>query len=162
MAIHNANDGTIKIRLDWRAYFLRFCQAHGEPVMHAGRLLFSDGWQYSATDYAGPEWPPAESPSELATRKHAYWSIRHENARQRLLYAERRLTGLQRWQDAKSLPLQQAFRQSDEAGMAHTVSTDIDLDTLTQQVELFRQELHDCESALTELSETPPTIHKGE
>lgn len=69
--------------IDWRAYFLDFCNRHGgAPVLHGrDRLLFRDGWMYSAREYRGPEWRAPDDPKELRVLQLAYWTIRREEVR---------------------------------------------------------------------------------
>ena len=65
-----------KVRLNWKAYFDAFSEAHGgDPVLNEGRLLFRDGWTYACSSYAGPEWPPETKEDELRLRE-CYWRRR--------------------------------------------------------------------------------------
>jgi hypothetical protein len=64
-------------RVDWRLYFHDFCEAHGKfPMELDGKLVFPDGWSYSATDYMGPEWPPPADPREKFSLLLRYWKRR--------------------------------------------------------------------------------------
>lgn len=62
--------------MNWRDYWNRFRETHGDPVPYKGRLLFADGWMYSATDYRGPEWAPPEDEGELRKLQLHYWLVR--------------------------------------------------------------------------------------
>jgi hypothetical protein len=96
-----------KLKLDWKEYFRKFVEEHGEPVEWQDRLLFRDGWQYSNTRYQGPEVPPLVDGDKLKTLKIAYWKLLHE----RLSLEVRGLAGqiamLTEWQNERSMPLQQ-------------------------------------------------------
>lgn len=64
-------------RIDWRQYFLDFCEVHGKvPMELDGKLVFSDGWSYSCNDHRGPEYPPPEEPKELQQLLLRYWHRR--------------------------------------------------------------------------------------
>lgn len=76
--------GSPKVRasVDWREVWLEFCRQHGgSPMFHKGRLLFGDGWQYSASDYRGPAQPPPEDPVALRNLLLVYWKRRRAAAR---------------------------------------------------------------------------------
>lgn len=64
---------------DWEEYFRNFCAAHGHwYVEDGGRLIFADGWCYSADDHAGPEWPPPTNLFDLANLLRKYWRRRRQ------------------------------------------------------------------------------------
>ena len=96
-----------KLRLDWREYFKKFVENHGEPVEWGGRLLFRDGWQYSSTQYQGPEVPPPEDLASLRGLKVAYWRLLHERLSLEIRGLAGQINMLTEWQNERSMPLQQ-------------------------------------------------------
>ena len=108
-----------KLRLDWKEYFKKFVEAHGEPVDYGGRLLFRDGWQYSSTRYQGPEYPPPEDPANLREDKLTYWRLLHERLNREANELSQQITMLTQWQNEKSMPLQQrvAYPSTTETGL---------------------------------------------
>lgn len=75
----------VHVEVDWKAYFEAFREAHGKfPLYYRGKLLFPDGWSYSATDYAGPEWPPPEDPVAAKNLRRMYWRLRRNAVRQEI------------------------------------------------------------------------------
>lgn len=96
----------LKVRLDWKAYYLRFCEIHGDPVPYKNQLLFQDGWQYSNMDYAGPEYPPPEDVKELRVLALAYWKVRAKLIYRKLAQVKAKLVSVTNLQSQKSLPLQ--------------------------------------------------------
>lgn len=106
------------IRLDWKDYWERFKDAHGEPVMWQGWLLFSDGWLHHASDYAGEEKPPPEDTEELRTMQLAYWRTRRTIVGRERGSLRRFCEELKQSQGAKSMPLRmvQWVQQHDTDG----------------------------------------------
>lgn len=144
---------TPQIRIDWKAYFKAFCEAHGDPILYKGRLLFPDGYQYSATDYAGPEYPPEES-LERAYRI-VYYRERRKLLRERESALIRRLEALERLQSALSVPLQYSWTDRDETTgkiMRGTQSLDFDIQ-LREPIEDVRADMKRCEEMLRELKD---------
>lgn len=158
MKLKTANVAAPRVRLDWRAYFVRFCEAHGNnPVEHGGRLLFADGWRYSSTDHAGPEWGPPSS-EELKKLQRAYWEARLvlvERERGRLQATIIELEGLQ---SQRRVPLQQrTFAWSDDFAedghrMATISSSDVQLMPLQQRLKLLIADVAHCGKMLKELT----------
>ena len=83
--LYDVKESNPQLEIDWRAYFYRFVQEHGEPVEVSpiesdrfriySRLLFRDGWMYGAMDYQGPEFSPPGNPDQLRKLKLEYWTI---------------------------------------------------------------------------------------
>ncbi len=96
-----------KLHLDWREYFKKFVEAHGEPVDWQDRLLFRDGWQYSNTRYQGPEQPPPEDPANLRGLKITYWRRLHKRLSREANDLSQQIVMLTQWQNERSMPLQQ-------------------------------------------------------
>ena len=149
------NPGSLP-KLDWRAYFRAFCEAHGgDPVAHGGRLLFQDGWQYSSTDHAGPEWPPPEDPNKLLALRRFYWQRRRQivEAEWRKLWEAVR--GLEELQGHKSAPLQsQAGREGGERRAAGP----LDLAGLKARLSWLQDDVGWCEQKLAELAGAQPQV----
>jgi hypothetical protein len=90
------------VKIDWKGYFHEFRLEHGEPVEHNGRLLFGDGWTYSNTDYAGPEWPPPEERAELLRMQQTYWTLRRGLLVQECTWLEQQIESLATIRSVKS------------------------------------------------------------
>ena len=138
----------LAVRLDWRAYFLEFLEAHGNnPVEHQGRLLFADGWSYSSTDYAGPETPPPDNVIELADLQRVYWTKRRELVRRELA----RLRPLANLQRSRALPLKHRIGCFvEDAGRMKLKTSTADL-AVNEQVELLEADLEHSRTKLDEL-----------
>ena len=96
-----------KLNLDWKEYFKKFVEAHGEPVDWQDRLLFRDGWQYSNTRYQGSEQPPPEDPANLRGLKITYWRRLHKRLSREANDLSQQIVMLTQWQNERSMPLQQ-------------------------------------------------------
>lgn len=151
----------LRVELDWRAYFRAFCEAHGEPHEVGGRLWFEDGWSYSNTAYAGPEYPPPADPERLRRCQLDYWRQRRSevNDERRLLAS--RLRGIEDLQSAKSMPLLRKVKVSEDGTMpdgtpfrrARFEAAPIDAEALMVRLEgLTREQVH-CETKIKELSD---------
>lgn len=145
------------VNLDWRAYFNRFSRAHGgDPVQYRNRLLFRDGWTYSATDYGGPEWAPPEDLDEKRLFIVAYWTRR----RQIVLFERDQLAitlrELRHAQELKSVPLQQAIRYEalnvDGKPTMATAVGDIDFEALQGRLDWLTLDMDQCNQKLRELT----------
>jgi hypothetical protein len=98
----------LKLKLDWKAYYNQFSEKHGgTPIIYKGKQLFADGWTYSSTDYAGPEWPPSNDSKELHTMQLVYWYTRWNRAKNELMLLRNRLDAMKGLQESKDVPLQQ-------------------------------------------------------
>ena len=94
------------IRLDDRAYFKKFCRAHGEAIEIGGRLYFPDGWGYSSTSYSGPEYPPPKDADQKQRIQVAYWKKRRRMFQRERRALEVQLIQLKESQIGRSVPLQ--------------------------------------------------------
>ena len=114
-----------QVELDWTAYYNEFKQLHGKwPVKYKGRVLFPDGWTYSASELAGPEWPPPTDPEELRKLQLAYWLIRRGMVRDEHHVLKTTVEFLADLQSKKSAPLQHKhFVYNDETGR-HSLQSD--------------------------------------
>jgi hypothetical protein len=149
----------VQVRLDWRAYWQRFKEVHGnDPVPFKGRLLFPDGWTYSNSSHAGPEWPPPDDPEELRKLLLAYWLIRRKvclNERDHLFNLIQQLKESQR---QRSAPLQQRLVMTLEGEDGKQRKKFSFGDVNPEQLEAeggrlwwLRQDVQDCESRIEEL-----------
>lgn len=145
---------TVKTELSWVAYYFRFKQEHGYPVQHKGRLLFPDGWTYSATDYAGPEWPPPKSTSVLLRLRLAYWETRLQTVREEHRVLKSKLEGFRRLQQGRSVPLQQ-YTAEYHKGFKRKLSepADLDLEAFQGRFEWLGTEIRDCYERIKEIKE---------
>lgn len=144
------------LQLDWKAYYDRFDAAHGgHPLSFKGRLLWRDGWTYSSTDHAGPEWKPPEDPKELKVLQTTYWMARRSLIRDEVRRLEDDLRNLRETQRAKSVPLQvvRRVRTTNAEGIPIVVAQydDIDFDVLEAGLKYRRMDLDECEVALKEI-----------
>lgn len=149
---------SVRIKLDWKAYFERFCEEHGEPVEHDGRLLFPDGWTYSATDYQGPERPPPDDPAEVSRLLRSYWSVRRDEVKKQLLALDVQLTDLDDLQRHKSLPLQRKTEEMDYGGEVPKVlfgseEVSMTLGIMRERLAWLKEELALCENKMSEARE---------
>lgn len=143
--------GAIKLTLDWPAYFRQFSETHmGTPVIYHGRQLFQDGWMYSASDYAGPEWPPPDDPMELKELIKAYWLIRVRKTRQVYKSLKENLDNLQAMQRARGVPLQAIVVYTDSENKRKTDRVPVDYAMLRQELAFVAQELLDSTDKLRE------------
>lgn len=144
-----------KIVLDWKAYYEIFEQLHGTPVRFNGRLLYHDGWQHSATDYAGPEWAPPDDPKELKTLIRAYYRRRLPQLKEEYDILRNQINSIREMQTMMSVPLQQRVRYFDEdRGGYLSKSETVDITPLEQRLQNLEEEVRECESRLHALNET--------
>lgn len=140
------------IRLDWRAYFIEFCNVHGEPEFHDHRLIFRDGWSYSSTDYAGPEFPPPSTLNELDSVVLRYWVLRRGRLDKLLQKLQHELKTLQDTQSHHSLPLQQSELVESESGRKREYRP-LSTGGLETKIGWVQDDLRECEERLKELAE---------
>lgn len=149
---------TPRIRLDWRAYFRSFVEAHGEPIRWGKRLIFPDGWAYAALDHKGPEWPPPENPNDLRRLQKKYWDLRLamiQSQRQRL---EGDLRALDEMQRARRIPLQERFLYVEETAdgpVARYETRPLDLSAMTERLVWLSSQADLCVMKLGELVDEP-------
>lgn len=141
-----------QVQLDWPAYWAKFLAAHGDPVPHKGRLLFADGWQYSATDHAGPEWPPPEDETSLRQLQAAYWQERRAIVAAEKEQLGNTLTQLRNLQVGKSIPLQTRRGWWDaEAGKAASATGDLDFGEMEGRLAWLAEDVERCSKQLRQL-----------
>lgn len=150
------------IELDWKAYFYEFCRVHGpqEPVDHGGRLLFKDGWTYSAFAYEGPEWEPPSNFDELDALVVRYWIIRRGWLEVMLSSLVLQLQKLQETIAGKSLPLRQVVVKHDAAGKQVRESVVLTMTGLEQRIKWVRDDLCECDVRLREIATETVARHE--
>lgn len=152
----------LDLALDWRAYFRAFLEAHGEPHEHGGRLWFEDGWSYSATSHAGPEWPPPSDPRELAEVRRRWLRLRRAEVKAERLKTDRLLRQVAGYQAVKSLPLLRRVRRTEEGADEHGrpvrlvrhEAAPVDAEALLFRLRGLTDEQLRCERLLRELGST--------
>lgn len=141
-----------RVTLDWREYFRVFSEAHGgNPVIWKGRQLWQDGWQYSATDYAGPEWPAPTDKAELKLLQRAYWSERKKIVEEQLKEVRQELDRLKQAQCGRSVPLQQIVISTDAEGNRTASRDHLDLGPLVEREDWLAKDVVDCRVRLEAL-----------
>jgi len=143
-----------KVKLDWKAYYKEFRLEHGDyPVIFKGMILFRDGWMYSKTDYAGPEFPPPEDEADLKSLQLAYWNSRRQVVRLELIPLERTVDSLLQFQSAKSCRLQQKVIEFDDETQKDVTNTvELDITIFEGRLDWLRKDLEDCERNIASLN----------
>ena len=141
----------VKVELDWRSYFLDFDREHGgSPMVYRGRLYYGDGWSYSQTDYAGPEWPPPADGSELQDVLQFYWRRRHRVVQHEAETLHFDIMNLERMQRERIVPLVQVRRVLED-GVWRSERGPVDLDALRFRLEQLQEDVLLCENRLLKL-----------
>lgn len=148
--------------LDWRAYYLKFQERHGDPVTLGGRLVFPDGWSYSSTDHAGPEWPPPEDAKELNSLLQDYWTRRLVLVKAEYLQLSYDLRLLKQIAETRDAPLQHVVSIADDNGAVRTQTMDLDFGLLETHVRHLGMDLERCQDELANLrqGETHAPAHQ--
>ncbi len=150
--------GREKIVLDWKAYFVSFCELHGEPVLTKGRLLFRDGWTYSSTDYQGPEYPPPKNLDELDVLILEYWTLRQSTVYKQLLKLQHELKTIRDVAQSRSMPLKRTIRNEEGKTEAVTLTTD----AIELKINWLSDDLLECDDRLKEIKQYHSTKEKGQ
>lgn len=140
-----------KVRLDWRAYFEQFCLTNGEPVHYKNRLLFRNGWQYSSTEYEGPEYLPPANTEELDALVLEYWKIRQSSLSALVAKLIHERDTLKKLQQSRSVPLQQATIAEDEQGHKRRSYKPVSLELLNMRIQWVQVDLEECDTRLKEI-----------
>ncbi len=145
-----AND----VQLDWQAYFKEFCVLHGgDPVLYRGRLLFQDGWQYSSTDFRGPEWAPTKNQDELKQMQRSYWITRKAIVAPQIDDLKRAIESLEMAQRERSARLQQTSIYFDqESGKYAKATGPVSLDAMRSRLSWLEADLVMCEGHIREFT----------
>ncbi len=144
-----------QLQLDWRAYFLGFCEAHGDPLPFEGRLLFPDGWTYSDRRYEGPEWPPPEDPVELKRITLWYWKLRKMTVSGELAKVREMVNWVKQNQQGRGARLQYRAWIEGEQGQGRFEAKDLDPLALELRQRFLEDDLAECESKMKELTDGP-------
>lgn len=130
MTILAGTANSTRLKLDFRAYFRNFIVEHGEPIRADGRLLFRDGWGYSATDHAGPEFPPPTDPEVLRQLQKQYWTRQYLKLNSERTPLANQIQALKDRDDRTSLPLQQrrSYETEEGGGLIRKLGEPEDLD----------------------------------
>lgn len=152
----------LNINLDWRAYFLRFCEEHGDPVPFEGRLLFPDGWTYSNCRFEGPEWPPPTDETELRRITTWYWRLRKITVRAE---AER-ILNMVKWidenQHGRGAPLQHMVQFVDDEGRLRGEARDLDPTALRERLKFLDDDVAECETRIKEIADGEVAVSQGD
>lgn len=152
---------SLQVHLDWKGYYKQFEEKHGEPVQLLDRdgkplrLLFADGWTYSCTDYAGPEWPPPKNEQDRARLIAEYYKIKFGLVRNEYIDLCRLISYLRDLQSAKDVPLQQIASYFDDEQNKRVIGRfEVELTPLIERREWLRKAISECEQRLTEIGQT--------
>lgn len=159
--IGNASEGRTVVQLSWPAYFKEFCIQHGRwSVVYRGRLLFQDGWSYSSTSYAGPEWPSPTDEKELKSLLLVYWRRRWEIVKPLRDDLKARVENLKQQESLRQVPLQQRTIWWDQENGKYASSTEpVDWGGLLSRLDWLEQDVRDCEEKIKEL--TTPEVRSA-
>lgn len=159
---NDLNDNSAKtpltVELDWDAYYQRFKDVHGDPVIYkytngTSVLLFQDGWTYSERSKSGPEWSPPADPKELFILRSSYWHIREQMVTMERNILLGIITNLEAEARKHSLPLMQTLSHMNEAGKVERTATELDIEALRQgRLEWLEQDILDCQAQINELN----------
>lgn len=153
----------VGVRIDWKATFYAFCEAHGGlPVKHAGRLLFPDGWGY-ALDYRGPEYPPPRdaegNPDEeaLLHLRIAYCREKRRLLRFEVAHFGDLVSSFDDMQKGRSVRIQ-SMRKTDDMGATGNPQwasgdAEDEISLIRSRLKWARSELVTCEKELEALEE---------
>lgn len=135
------------IELDWERYFQEFCNAHGKyPVIYGDEelLLFCDGWMYSSTDYAGPEYPPPKDKRQLAELQLYYWKRRLRIVKREHGNLESMIAQLLIAESSRSLPLYQRTEFTGDDGKSVVVSDKLDFTLVRKRRKWLENDIENC------------------
>ena len=146
------------VKVDWREYYRRFEQRHGEPISWKGKLLFRDGWTHSSKDHAGPEWEPPDDPLVLHSMQTVYWQERLKLVTQEKDLLEHNQRGIEALQRGKSLPLVRRVKRWDEESQSMKVDREeVSPDMFKGRLDWLHADIAECIEHLEELKQTTET-----
>lgn len=154
----------LRIRVDWKAYWKAFSEFHGgNPVEWEGRLLFEDGWMYSATSYRGPEFPPPPTEkdgkpdpkgiADLLVLKKIYWRRRKTIVQAALNQVADVIEQFEQDQRVRKVPLQVKRWEKSEDGAFGWATSELDLEPLRLRRTELETDLEHCNKRLEELNQ---------
>lgn len=142
-----------EIHLDWKAYFYRFLEVHGEPIVDGSMLLFRDGWTYEKSRYQGPEHPPPTDAPKLNALKQHYWKTLKKKLECEIGQKEKELDKYKKWDASRALPLQEriTYKSRNDKDMITLVSEtrEMNLSPLLSKIKDLQYLLEECEENLT-------------
>jgi hypothetical protein len=141
------------VEFDWTKYRDNFDFNHGQdPVIFGeNRVLYRDGWMYSLSNVAGPEWPP-ENEIQKKELQEIYWLARKSASQNELGWLRKQLRGLSNFQDCKSGKLQvYTYRFNEETGERRRETIDLDLDSVQARIDWVTSDLESSEKELKEI-----------
>lgn len=141
-----------KIILDWKAYFIEFCKVHQEPILSKGRLIFRDGWSYSATSYEGPEFPPPKDLAELDALVIEYWTVRQAQLKTRILKLQHEYKMMSDLIATRSLPPQCVVYQEVDGKMRRGYAP-LNIEKIQQKIAWTEEDLLECANALEQIEQ---------
>jgi len=144
--------GYLRVDLDWEAYYVAFKEIHGDPVKYGEKLLFADGWMYSSTDPAGPEYRPPDDIVELRALQLRYWTERRRTVVSERNYLRNLTHSLEALQKEKSAPLQRRVVTVNEDGKMVDSVVPLDIESIRMTRLLWLEgDVEECEKKLKEL-----------
>ena len=141
-----------KVAIDWRQYFLDFCEKHGRPLLaiDGRRLLFPDGWSYGL-DHKGPEWRPPDDPTEYWRQVLQYWRLYRVGVSRELVRAREELAGVRAALESRSAPMTVASVIRDpDTGKATRVTRPLAVEEFEQAVAGLELDLADVNAKVLE------------
>jgi hypothetical protein len=152
-----AEAGLLSWRLDWREYFLRFCEDHGGNGIDLGdRIVFDDGWSYSSSRYEGPEWPPPPDPAELRRLMIRYWAERRGLVADELRHLQAVRRGLKEAMVQRSSPImrKRLSRRRDGEGEREWFweREEVKLNAMDERIAWLASDVACCEAELLRLN----------
>ena len=141
-----------EVELDWAEYFRGFCRIHGDPLTLDGRLVFPDGWSYSCTSHAGPEYPPPANPLDRALLQRTYWTLRKRINQVEAEELRKDVEALARLDAAKSAPLVQFYPFQGEDGKWKMGSRVVDLNAFLGRLRWLEDDVRLAEDELKKLN----------
>lgn len=154
---NDSDDSNVpNIEIDWEQYFQDFCEKHGKyPIMYKGTYLFPDGWRYSSTDFAGPEWQPPMDEKELAELKLYYYNRRYNIIEQELAATQITLENITNLQRVKDVPLKQRILVHDEeSGLVRSEVRTIDTLMIEKRIKWLVEDKNECWRMIDKLRNT--------
>lgn len=139
--------------VSWRLYFQSFCEKHGQPITHPDerRLIFPDGWTYSARSHKGPEWAPPADPKERFELVRMYWRLRRVGILRELARARGELMAVKEAVASRSAELTVVTMMSDEEGQVERFERPLDPAEFQAAVEELKTELAEADSELVDV-----------
>lgn len=137
-----------QVSLDWRTYFNEFCTIHGgSPVVYRGKFLFRDGFSYSQTDYAGPEYGAPTDPKELALVQREYWQRRREILVHEHTILKTQLREYEEAQRVRSAPLQWTMAYFDqETGKRVVKAAPVNFELIKEELQILADDIAHCDT----------------